>query len=84
MKCPSGKRIYHSKQLAEDALLELWSKNDYKHGGPINIYQCEDCGNFHMTSKGLVNNRLAQYLSDNRSRIDKEANRWLDKIKHKH
>lgn len=82
-KCPSGKRSYMTLQIAEDALIELWSKNDYRSGGPVNAYKCDDCGSYHMTSQGNMNSRLSLYLSDKKSGIDKEANKWLDKLKHK-
>jgi hypothetical protein len=58
-KCPSNKVIYMSHALAEDALIESWIRNNYALGtGPLNVYQCDDCGNFHFTSKGAMNERL--------------------------
>jgi hypothetical protein len=58
-KCPTGKVIYTSMSLAEDALIDFWSRNHIKPGGgPVNIYQCNDCGNFHFTSQGTMNDRL--------------------------
>lgn len=58
-RCPSGKVIYATQTLAEDALIDAWIRNNYTLGtGPVSIYQCEDCGNFHFTSKGTMNDRL--------------------------
>jgi len=62
-KCPSGKVVYHSLTLAEDALIDAWGRYNYSIGkGPVNVYQCEDCGNFHFTSKGQMNQRLQMEL----------------------
>lgn len=82
--CPSGKRMYETVQLAEDVLIELWTKNDYRENqGPVNIYRCDDCGFFHLTSRGEMNANLAQYLSSDKVRINKAANKWMDKFKNK-
>jgi hypothetical protein len=47
------------------------------------VYRCDDCGLYHLTSKGPMNDRLAQYLSSSKLKLNKEANRWLDKFKNK-
>ena len=58
-KCPSGKVTYNTMALAEDVLIDSWSRNNYTIGqGPINVYMCDDCGNYHFTSKGAMNARL--------------------------
>ena len=55
-KCISGKRLYADKQLAEEALIQHHIRNEFSnHQGPINVYQCEECGNWHFTSKGNKN-----------------------------
>jgi hypothetical protein len=81
-RCISGKRMYSSQQVAEDVLIESWTRFDYTSGnGPVSVYQCEDCGQFHLTSKGPMNERLAKALSDGKIQRQKEADRWLDKLK---
>jgi hypothetical protein len=63
-RCPSGKIVYITQTLAEDALIDAWIRNHYSIGkGPINVYQCDDCGNFHFTSKGLMNKQLESGLN---------------------
>ena len=58
-KCPTGKVMYHSMSLAEDALIDSWIRNNFIIGsGPVNVYQCDECGNYHFTSKGEMNGRL--------------------------
>ena len=70
--------------MAEDALIEARAKYNYAPGsGPIGVYQCEDCGFYHLTSKGKMNEALSKQLAAGRIDLQKEANRWLDKLKHK-
>ena len=81
-KCVSGKKMFISLTIAEDALIELWSKNEYRQGeGPVAAYCCEDCGQYHLTSKGPMNERLAEALAGDELRIRREANKWIDKLK---
>ena len=84
MKCASNKKVYPTKEIAEDALLEVYMQFEYPRGnGPIGVYQCEDCGYYHLTSKGVMNERLSQLLSSGKINRQHQANQWLDKIKRK-
>ena len=58
--CPTAKRIYLTEGLAEEALIDAHSRNNYAGSGPIAVYQCEDCGYYHFTSKGKMNEKLAR------------------------
>jgi hypothetical protein len=81
-KCPSGKRAFQTETLAVDVLLELWSKNTYSSGnGPIAVYRCEDCGEYHLTSHGSMHPKLSEYLAGKTVNLDREANKWIDKFK---
>ena len=82
--CPSHKRVYRSRELAEDALIEARTKFNYAlNQGPIAVYQCDDCGFFHLTSQGKMNERLAKQIGEGKIDLQKEANRWIDKLKSK-
>jgi len=82
--CPSHKRIYQTRDQAENALIEARAKFDHApNSGPIAVYQCEDCGFYHLTSKGTMNEKLAKHLAEGKIDLQKEANRWLDKLKGK-
>ena len=82
IKCVSGKKVYPTSQVAEGALIEARTQFEYGlNKGPAAIYQCDDCGCFHLTSQGAMNPRLAQYISDGKLKRQKEANRWIEKIK---
>ena len=80
--CSSHKKSYPSLTLAEDALIEAWIKFQYAPGsGPIAVYRCDDCGEYHFTSKGLMNERLASALSSGKIKRERESNDWMNKLK---
>jgi hypothetical protein len=80
--CPSQKKMYPSKEIAEVALMESHTRFDYGKGrGPIAVYLCEDCGHFHFTSQGTMNEKLAKYLSSDQIKLQKAANQWIEKFK---
>ncbi len=80
--CPTGKKTYPTEAIAEDALLEAHVRFDYgKSGGPIAVYQCEDCGSYHFTSKGIMNPKLASFLKSSTKKVEDEAARWQHKWK---
>ena len=66
--------------MAEDALLEA---NIKFNRGPVGIYKCEDCGYYHLTSQGQMNEKLAKYLAAGKIKLQKEANDWTEKLKRK-
>jgi len=80
-KCPTGKRIYATESLAEDALIDAHSRHQYAGTGPVAIYQCEDCGYYHFTSKGKMNEKLAQQIASGKIKRQQEANQWVNKLK---
>lgn len=81
-KCGTGKRLYPSQQLAEEALIESHIHFEHRAGdGPVTVYQCEDCGEYHLTSRGPMNERLAKQLADGTIGRLKEANLWKNKFK---
>ena len=82
VKCVSNKKPYPTKEIAEDALIETHMQVEFKKGdGPIAVYLCEDCGNYHFTSQGPANTKLEQAMNDGKIKRQREANAWLDKLK---
>ena len=80
-RCSTGKKVYYTKQDAEDALIEAWERNTYRlGGGPINVYQCQDCHFYHWTSQGQMNERLNHALNDGSIARAREANRWRGQL----
>jgi hypothetical protein len=83
-RCISGKKMFDSQQLAEDMLIELWTRNEYSTGhAPIAVYKCEDCGHYHLTSRSPMNEKLAAVLANGKLKLHREANKWMDKFKRK-
>ena len=83
-KCVSGKRVYGSQELAENALIEAWTRFDFAaDNGPVAVYRCDDCGEYHLTSRAPMNPRLSQAIAEGKIRRQKEADRWMDKFKRK-
>jgi len=80
-KCVTGKRLYQSSQLAEEALIEAHIRFDYRTGeGPVAVYLCDDCGEYHLTSRGPMNSHLAALIANGAIKKQKEANRWQSKF----
>jgi len=80
-KCPTGKRIYLTESLAEEALIDAHSRHHYAGTGPIAVYQCEECGYYHFTSKGNMNETLARQITSGKIKRQLEANQWMNKLK---
>jgi hypothetical protein len=81
LKCQTGKRVYITESLAEDALIDAHSRHQYSGTGPIAIYQCEECGYYHFTSKGEMNKKLAEQIASGKIKRQQEANQWMNKLK---
>lgn len=83
-RCASGKRVYVREDLAEDALIEAWVHFDFSAGkGPVGVYRCEDCGNYHLTSSGAMNDKLDKALRDGTIGKLREAFKWERKFRHR-
>jgi hypothetical protein len=80
--CITRKKMFATQDIAEEVLLEAWTKYRYSAGhGPLAVYRCDDCGQFHLTSSGEMNPKLAQHLQEGKIQLRQEADKWLSKIK---
>jgi hypothetical protein len=79
LTCRTGKRVYQTETIAEEALIDTHSRHQYSGTGPIAIYQCEECGYYHFTSKGQMNKRLAQQIASGKIKLQQKANEWSRK-----
>lgn len=51
--CSTNKNYYQSEAECVEVLIENLGRNKYPAGlGPVNIYKCDLCDGFHLTSKG--------------------------------
>jgi len=76
LTCRTGKRVYQTENHAEEALIDAHSRNRYSGTGPISIYQCEECGYYHFTSKPPMNKRLAEAIASGKIKLQQQANDW--------
>jgi hypothetical protein len=81
LKCPTGKRVFLTESLAEEALIDAHSRHQYAGTGPIAVYQCEDCNYYHFTSKGKMNLKLAEHLASGKIKLQQQAYHWAHKLK---
>lgn len=80
--CSSGKRSYINEAIAVEALIEAHVHFDYgNRSGPMATYQCDECGQFHLTSGGPMNQKLEQYQRDGTLDKLRIAQRWSTKWK---
>jgi hypothetical protein len=78
MACSTHKYEYISKDLAEDALLDQHIYKGFEvHQGPQNVYECDICGAWHMTSKSdLRNERLQGEMDSGELKRKQRASNW--------
>ncbi len=78
-QCPSSKRGYPTQEIAEGALIE--ARTRFVHNSAVGVYQCEDCGGWHLTSKGEINPRLKQQLESGNLTRNRDASHWEYKLR---
>jgi len=82
--CPTHKRCHATYDLAEEALIGAHVAYNYGRGSqPVGVYQCDQCGQYHLTSQGEVNPRLQKMLNEGEIQKEKEASWWEGKFKRK-
>lgn len=80
--CRSGKRSHINYELAEEALIGAHVAFNYGKGsGPVGVYQCEECGHYHLTSQGAMNKRLELLIKNGDIQKQREAQQWEGKWK---
>lgn len=80
MSCSTHKIQYDSQQLAENALIDQHIyKGFLPHEGPQDVYECEICGSWHMTSKSWSEGRnetLQEMIDSGEMRRKQTASKW--------
>lgn len=78
MACSTHKYEYMSRDLAETALIDQHIFKGFdSHQGPQNVYECDMCGSWHLTSKSDTRNDRLQSMMDSGILAKKqEASRW--------
>lgn len=81
-KCSTGKVSFDSRELAEEALIQNHIRNNHRAGsGPINIYECMDCLNWHFTSRGDPCSLLIDPETVERIKKERRALEWEYRLK---
>ena len=82
MRCPSGKTSYLSRELGIEALIQNHIRFNHREGaGPLNVYECLDCGDFHFTSRPPQAAELSEPITINKIRQEKNAGQWERKFR---
>jgi len=78
MSCSTHKYEYLTRELAEDALIDQHIyKGFLPHEGPQNIYECEICNSWHLTSKSTQRNEsLQKQMDSGELRRKQDASSW--------
>jgi len=78
MGCSTRKYEYISKDMAEDALIDQHIyKGFLPHEGPQDVYECDICGYWHMTSRNATRNaRLQEEIDSGEMKRKQTASRW--------
>ncbi len=72
-----AKRSYATEEIAVEALIGAHTHFNFNNGaGPISVYQCDDCGQYHLTSREPMNEKLASLLKEGKINQQKEADHW--------
>lgn len=79
MTCPTNKRGYPTENIAEEALIQ--ARIQFEYNTAIAIYECGDCGQWHMTSKGEVNRKLKELLDTGEIKKERNAMHWGHKLR---
>jgi len=82
VNCITGKRVFEDLLIAEEALIQNHIRNEYRPGeGPINVYQCTQCGFWHFTSKGEKNELFEDPEVAKRIAVERRAFSWERKLR---
>lgn len=78
MSCPTGKIQHATKYLAEHALIDIHIERNFPvDQGPQNVYKCDFCGQWHLTSKSPTRNKQLQKMIDSGElRLKQQARYW--------
>lgn len=84
MGCVTGKKMFPSRELAEEALIA--ARTIYKvreSSGPQSVYLCNDCGEWHLTSRNAPDSPVNNPETKERISRQVESDFWEQKFKRK-
>jgi hypothetical protein len=82
MICSTGKTPFGTEELAIEALVQNYIRHQHRPGaGPQDVYQCQDCGNWHFTSRPPTNPILLKPETIARIKQEGRAMEWESKFR---
>lgn len=83
MSCSTGKSSFDSQELATEALIQNHIRFNHHSGqGPLNVYKCERCDQWHFTSRQPISEVLLDADTQARIRKEKQALEWEQKLRY--
>ncbi|NQZ78236.1 MAG: hypothetical protein HRT61_19340 [Ekhidna sp.] len=80
--CITGKICYLDEDLALEALIQFYIRNSTQiASGPVNVYHCPECNEWHFTSKDAPNPNLIDKETTRRILEERRAYSWEQKFK---
>jgi len=79
MGCPTKKKSHQSKEIAETALFQ--ARIQFENNNAIAVYECDSCGDWHLTSKGEMSERLKQAIDDGTLKKEIDKYQWNEKYR---
>ena len=73
MDCITGKNEYYSESEVQEALIR--SHIRFEHAAK-NYYQCDDCGEYHLTSQGDFHPILSEPEIKSRIKSEQREQEW--------
>ena len=77
MKCVTGKNGYYSEQEVQEALIR--SHIRFVKAAQ-SYYLCNDCGEYHLTSQGILNPLLNDPQIQARIKKERQEQDWLERF----
>ena len=83
MFCPVTRKVaYASEYLALEALIQHHIRQHHQSGrGPVNIYLCDHCGDWHFTSKSETHPELLKPETQARIKKEREGTYWERRLR---
>lgn len=77
MSC--NKRAYPNERIAEEALIQ--ARIRFENNTAVSVYQCENCGSWHLSSAGNINSRLEEMIKSGELEKERKKDIWENKYK---
>jgi hypothetical protein len=77
MTCSTKKKEYNNIDAAEIALIE--ARIRFEGNTAVNVYACDECGTWHLTSQGETNPRLQEMIDSGTLEEEIKKYEWRER-----